>query len=200
MDRVGDLGPQPLLDLRSTSEGVDRSSDLAEADDLVGSRLVGDVGTAVEGEEVVFTEARELDVAHHDQIALAPFVVEDLREVLGRVLIETLDHFAEGLGDPARRILDSFAVGVLPETDQDLADGRFDPWGVENFGGERGRLGLGKNVREAGLRGHGEISVDAQAASATALEVSARIRSRTKRRIHSGSIWKRWQIGTKERK
>ena len=84
LERVGDLGRQPLLHLQPAGEHVDDPRDLAETEDAAVGEI-RDVRLAEEGQQVVLAEAVDLDVPHHDHLRvrlLEDGAVDELVELL----------------------------------------------------------------------------------------------------------------------
>ena len=100
---LGDLGGQALLDLEATGVALDDSGQLRQPRDAtVARREVGHVGQTDEGNEVVFTERGEGDVAHHDHL-----VVTDLEgdpKVLAGIAFDALEELDVHIGDPTGRL------------------------------------------------------------------------------------------------
>ena len=72
---VGHLHRQALLHLQVAGEEVDDPAELREADDLL-TRQIGDLGMAVEGQQVMSTQGLEGDVPDQDQFVVALVVGE----------------------------------------------------------------------------------------------------------------------------
>ena len=117
---VGDLGGEPLLQLRAPGDGVDQPRELGDADHAP-ARHVGDMRRAAEREEVVFADREEGDIAedHHFVVAL---VEADLEQRFG-VDFASAEHFLERRGDAAGRFEQSLAVGVFAQREQQFAHG-----------------------------------------------------------------------------
>ena len=130
---VRDLGRQPLLHLRPAGEDVDEPGQLRQPGDLPGFvRDVADVRLPVEGDQVVLAEADEPDVAHQHHLVVA--LIEDRREDFGRVLVQPGERLLVAARHPPRGVTQALAVGVLPDRDQQLTDGRFSASLIEGPG------------------------------------------------------------------
>ena len=120
--RVGDLAGQPLLHLRPAGVDLDQPGQLGQpGDPAVLARDVADVRHAVEGHQVVLAGRVHRDVL--DQHQLVVVLVEGGRQDLGRVLPEPGEGLGVGPGHPGGGVPQPVAVRVLPDRDQQLADG-----------------------------------------------------------------------------
>ena len=133
LQRVGDLGGQPLLDLRPLGVEVDQPGQLAQpGDPAVGAGDVADVGDAGERHQVVLAAAPDLDVLDQHELVVAE--VEGRGQHLLGLLPQPGEHLRVRPRHPLRGVLQPVAVGVLADTDQDLPDGGHDPGVVERTG------------------------------------------------------------------
>jgi hypothetical protein len=120
---VGDLGGQSLLHLGAAGVAIDEAGELAEADDFAIGEI-GHVRPASEGEQVVFAEGVEFNIAEKDDLIVS--FVEDGFEMRAWVLVHAGHQFGIGAGDAAGGFAEAFAVGVFADGDENLADGAFD--------------------------------------------------------------------------
>ena len=96
---------------------------------------------AVERHEVVLAGGVNLDVLDQDHLVVAE--LERRRQDVGRVLTQAAEHLRVGAGEPRRGVAQAFAVGVLADGDEQLADGGLDPRMVERPADVLGEIGLG---------------------------------------------------------
>jgi hypothetical protein len=82
-----------------------------------------DLGAPDEGSDMVFAVRVELDVAQHDDVVVAPHIVEGARQGFGRIIFVAAEILAEGLGHSLRGIEQAFAVRVVPGPGQQDPDG-----------------------------------------------------------------------------
>ncbi len=87
------------------------------------------MGLPCERDQVVFAQRREVDVANQHHLLVA--LVEDGGQHLGRIPPEALHRLLVGARNPLGGLAQAFPVGVLTDTDQQLADGTSDPLMVE---------------------------------------------------------------------
>lgn len=104
VDGVGNLRRQPLLELRPAREHVDRTGDFAEPDNTAVGRQVGNLGGAVERQQMVLAQAGELDVAHQHQVVVPGAVLEHASQVLGGGFAQAAEELGIGPGDATRRV------------------------------------------------------------------------------------------------
>ena len=69
VEAVGDLFRQSFLDLQPACELLEDAGQFGQSEDAPG-REVADVGDAVEGQQVVFAESLERQVAGEDQLVV----------------------------------------------------------------------------------------------------------------------------------
>jgi len=119
-----DLLGEPLLQLQAPREDVHQARELRHAEYLA-VRDVADVAAAVERQQVVLAHAVELDVLddHHAAGRLREERLIDHGAHVGPVAVR---EEGERLRHAARRLQQSFAIGVFAELDQELAHEAFD--------------------------------------------------------------------------
>lgn len=83
---VRNLGGEPLLQLRSASEDVDGSGQLAEPGHLAWGWEVGDMGSSEERLEVMFAGAGELDVAQDNHVIRSTLMIELASQMASRII------------------------------------------------------------------------------------------------------------------
>src|SRR5919106_1503918 len=118
-DRVRNLGGEPFLHLGPSREGVDDPGQLRQPRDL--ALLVGDVshlGLADERNELVPAQGEQRDVAHHDHLVVA--YVEDGVDLVDGIEVEALEQLGVHVCQPPRRLLETLALGILPDSFEDL--------------------------------------------------------------------------------
>src|SRR5205085_8433035 len=113
VDRVGDLRGQTLLYLQTAGEHLDHTRQLAQADDFL-ARQVGDVGASEERQQVVLTQAVELDIAHHDHLVVLG-LEQRTADNLARVLPVAGGKKRHRAGDAVRRPDQAVALSVLAQ-------------------------------------------------------------------------------------
>ena len=129
LDRVGDLTRHTFLHLQPAGKTVDETSELGQSrDPTVSTRDVADVGATDERKEVVLTHRRERDVADQHDFVVVRF--ERCREMLRRVLTRPCDDLREHTGDSSRGRLQTVAIGILPDRDEQLAHRRSGSIGI----------------------------------------------------------------------
>src|SRR2546423_7219852 len=132
-ERVGDLGGEPFLDLRTLGEAVDEARQLGEPGDTpVTARDVRDMGAPMECREVVFAVAEERDVAYQHHLVVVR--LEGHHEVPARIFVQPAEDLRVHLGDAPRGALQAVAVGVFTDRDEDLAHGLLDARDIDGFG------------------------------------------------------------------
>src|SRR2546425_779857 len=110
---LGDLHRQAFLYLQAPAEHLHKPGDLAESYyTVVGD--IGDVALPVEGQEVVFAETEEVDVADHHHLVVLDRV-ESTVEDLFNILLIALREEPERLGNPLGSLQEPFARRVLTE-------------------------------------------------------------------------------------
>ena len=117
-DRLGDLPGEVLLDLQAAGEHVDDPRHLRQAEHLAGGN-VRHMSLADEGQEVVFAQGVQLDVADDDHFIVVrgeQRAVDDFLQGLAIAVAEVL----HGLGRALRGVEQAFALRVFAETDEDL--------------------------------------------------------------------------------
>ena len=120
VDGLGDLGGQSLLHLGALRVEINKTSQLAEPGDLaVAVRYIADVGDPGERHEMVFAAAPHFDVLDQDQFVVAD--VEDGRQDLLGILPQPAEHFRVRPRYPLWGITQAVPIGILPDSDQDLA-------------------------------------------------------------------------------
>ncbi len=122
-EQIGQFLRHPLLNLRPTSQHLDGSCQLAQADDLAIGQ-VGDVGLAQEGEQVMLAHRLEADVPDQDHLIVLDR--ERLLEQFAGVLVQAGEDLGVHASHPCGRLLQALPVGVLADGDQDLTNGSFD--------------------------------------------------------------------------
>src|SRR2546426_9571874 len=109
----GDLHRQAFLYLQAPAEPLHEPRDLAESHHtLVGD--IGDVALTVEGQEVVFAETEEVDVADHHHLVVLDRVESTVKDTFNILLI-ALREETERLGDPLGSLQEPFAGRILTE-------------------------------------------------------------------------------------
>src|SRR5438034_7622352 len=99
-DDIGDLVRKPLLDLQTAAEDVHDPGNLAQSNHLR-ARNVGDVALAEKWQQMMLTQAVEIDVLDDDHLAVVDCeegIVDDLVDVS---LVSAGEEF-EGLFDALR--------------------------------------------------------------------------------------------------
>src|SRR5918997_1491339 len=116
---VGHLSREPFLHLRPPRVQVDEPGDLPHpGDPPLGVRDVTDVRHTVERDQVVLAHGEHRDVLDQDQLLVV--LVERAVEHLVRLGVEPLEDLRVRPGHPGRRVPQAFAVGILPDRDQQL--------------------------------------------------------------------------------
>ena len=120
-------------------QDVHDAGQLAQADNLAVGKI-RDVGLAEEGQKMMFAHALEADVAHQHH-----FVVlfdEGLAEHLGRVGVQSGEHFLVHAGHTLRRFAQALAVGVFADGQEDLPHRRGQAGVIDGMGRVRPERGL----------------------------------------------------------
>lgn len=117
---LADLRGEALLHLQAPGVGIHDPRDLGEADDL----FIGDVGhmrLAVEREQVVLTERKELDIADNDHLALLGRK-ESLADDLVDIHLVARGQKAHGFGVALGGVHKPLAAEVLAQEGEILPD------------------------------------------------------------------------------
>ena len=114
-----DLRREALLQLKAAGEEVDHACELREPQDALRGE-VGDVGDAVERQDVVHAQRLERDLTHDDELVVA-LVVGEGRQVerLGR------EQLGVRVRHPARRLAQALVVEIGTERGEQLSRGAF---------------------------------------------------------------------------
>src|SRR5207244_11647102 len=109
----GDLHRQAFLYLQAPAEHLHKPGDLAESHHTVVGDI-GDVALPVEGQEVVFAETEEVDVADHHHLVVLDRVESTVKDLFNILLIPLCED-PERLGNPLGSLQEPFARRVLTE-------------------------------------------------------------------------------------
>ncbi len=118
LDVRGDLLREALLYLETAGEAIDKTRQLADAEDLA-ARDVADVATAVERQHVVFAEAVDFDVPHDDHV-VAFFVENGVADDVVWIDAIAAEEEVVGLCDAFGRFAEAFTFGVFADVDEEL--------------------------------------------------------------------------------
>ncbi len=116
---VGHLRGEPFLHLGPVGESLHQPRQLRQAGHPPPGQ-VGDVGLAVEGDEMVLAQRVEGDVLHHHDL-LVVLVAEEGVHLLGRVPVDALQDFGVVARHPLGGVGQALTVGILAHRLQDLA-------------------------------------------------------------------------------
>src|SRR6185503_17898530 len=120
LERLGNLGGQPLLHLQPAGKDIDDAWDLAQADHAA-VRNVSHVALAEERQQVMLAEAVHIDVAHDHHLVVLDGEQRAVDDVIDVGAI-TAREKAERLLNPARGLDEPLAFRILAERLQQLAD------------------------------------------------------------------------------
>src|SRR5215207_1012912 len=112
VDRVGDLGREPLLDLQPPCIGIDDARELRDSHNTA-PRQVADVHGALNGCHVVLTAGLERNIAQDDDLVVAADFFERSLKDLHRILPIALEPLFVGANDASWRVEEPFALWML---------------------------------------------------------------------------------------
>jgi len=117
---LGDLLGQPFLDLEPVGEHVHNAWDFAQADEFP-VRDIPHMRLAEKGEQMMFAQAVELDVAHAHHFIIILLKNGAIDDGIGGGAIPLCEEFIHG-SYAVGRFSESFALRVLPYTLQNFPD------------------------------------------------------------------------------